>query len=93
MSGSKQGARLRATAAEVVDDVVKHGRSLDAALGDREDRVAADDRALLRLLSYGVLRHHWRLMSWIGELLDRPLKARDSVINQLLAVGETETHL
>jgi 16S rRNA (cytosine967-C5)-methyltransferase len=87
MSAGKQGARLRAAAAEVVDDVVRHGRSLDAALGDREDRVAADDRALLRLLSYGVLRHHWRLMYWVGELLDRPLKARDSVIRQLLAIG------
>jgi 16S rRNA (cytosine967-C5)-methyltransferase len=87
MSAGKQGARLRAAAAEVVDDVVRHGRSLDAALGEREDRVAADDRALLRLLSYGVLRHHWRLMYWVGELLDRPLKARDSVIRQLLAIG------
>ena len=87
MSASKQGARLRATAAEVVNDVVRHGRSLDAALEEREDRIAADDRALLRLLSYGVLRHHWRLMYWVGELLDRPLKARDRVINELLAVG------
>ena len=78
MSNNKQGARLRATAAEVVDDVVKHGRSLDAALASREDRVAADDRSLLRLLSYGVLRHHWRLMSWVNSLLNRPLKARDS---------------
>jgi len=87
VSNNKQGARLRAAAAEIVDDVVNHGRSLDTALASREDRVAADDRGLLRLLSYGVLRNHWRLMSWIDALLDRPLKARDSVINQLLAIG------
>jgi 16S rRNA (cytosine967-C5)-methyltransferase len=87
VSNNKQGAKLRATAAEIVDDVVNGGRSLDVALANHENRVAADDRALLRLLSYGVLRHHWRLMSWIDALLDRPLRARDSVINGLLAVG------
>jgi 16S rRNA (cytosine967-C5)-methyltransferase len=87
MSNTKQGARLRAAAAEIVDDVVKSGRSLDRALAQREDRIGPGDRPLLRLLSYGVLRHHWRLMSWIDALLDRPLKSRDSVVNQLLAVG------
>jgi 16S rRNA (cytosine967-C5)-methyltransferase len=39
------------------------------------------------MLCYGTLRHHWRLQSWTGQLLDRPLKRRDSVINALLAVG------
>jgi 16S rRNA (cytosine967-C5)-methyltransferase len=39
------------------------------------------------MLCYGTLRHHWRLRSWTGQLLDRPLKRRDSVINALLAVG------
>ncbi|MDJ0812108.1 MAG: 16S rRNA (cytosine(967)-C(5))-methyltransferase RsmB [Woeseiaceae bacterium] len=87
MTGSKRGARLRATAASVVDDVVRAGRSLDAALAEREQGIAADDLSLLRLLSYGTLRHHWRLMSWIDAMLDRPLKRRDSVITQLLAIG------
>ena len=87
MSGVKKGARLRATAAEVVNDVVSAGRSLDAALAKSEKNVAVDDRSLLRLLCYGTLRHHWRLMSWVGALLDRPLKARDSVITELLAIG------
>lgn len=87
MSGARQGARLRATAAEVVDDVVTRGRSLDAALANRERRVAEGDRALLRLLAYGVLRRYWRLMAWLDALLERPLKRRDSAIRQLLAVG------
>ena len=87
MTGSRSGARLRAAAASVVDDVVRAGRSLDAALADREQGIPPDDLSLLRLLSYGTLRRHWRLMSWIGALLDRPLKRRDSVITQLLAVG------
>ena len=87
MSGDKKGARLRAAAAEVVNDVVSGGRSLDAALAKSEKHVAVDDRSLLRLLCYGTLRHHWRLMSCVGALLDRPLKARDSVITELLAIG------
>ncbi len=52
-----------------------------------ETDVAEADRSLLRLLSYGALRHHWRLAGWIGALLDRPLRKRDSVIQALLAIG------
>ena len=87
MTGGKRGARLRAAAASAVDDVVRGGRSLDAALAEREQGIPPDDLPLVRLLSYGTLRRHWRLMSWIDALLDRPLKRRDSVITQLLAVG------
>ena len=87
MTGIKRGARLRAAAARTVDDVVSAGRSLDAALAEHEQGLAADDLPLYRLLSYGTLRHHWRLMDWIGKMLDRPLKRRDSVVTQLLAIG------
>jgi 16S rRNA (cytosine967-C5)-methyltransferase len=83
----RQGARLRAAAAEVVDAVVTHGRSLDDALQSNERRAAAADGSVLRLLCYGTLRHHWQLKAWTGKLLDRPLKRRDSVIEALLAVG------
>jgi 16S rRNA (cytosine967-C5)-methyltransferase len=87
VSDIKKGARLRATAAQVVDAVASAGRSLDAVLAEQEGRVAIDDRSLLRLLCYGALRHHWRLQSWVDALLDRPLKARDSVVSALLAIG------
>ncbi len=87
MSANKQGARVRAAAAEAINDVVSKGRSLDAALAAAEPRVASDDRSLLRMLCFGTLRHHWRIQEWIDELLDRPLKKRDSVINALIAVG------
>ena len=49
--------------------------------------MAAADRSLLRMLCFGTVRNHWRLQHWIGQLLSRPLKKRDSVINALLAVG------
>ncbi len=81
------GARTRAQAAEVIDAVISGGRSLDAAIAEREALVPPADRPLLRMLAYGVLRQHWQLQAWIGQLLSRPLRARDSVINALLAVG------
>ena len=87
MSENVTGAKLRATAAQVVDNVVSKGRSLDRALADFQGQVSERDRALLRMLSYGTLRSHWHLQAWISSLMSRPLKARDSCINALLAVG------
>jgi 16S rRNA (cytosine967-C5)-methyltransferase len=87
MSRSKKGARLRATAAQVVDAVVTSGQSLDRAISELEGHVAEDDRPLLRLLCYGALRHHWRLADRANAMLDRPLKRRDSVIKALLSIG------
>ena len=85
--GDKSGARVRAAAAEAVNEVVSNGRSLDAVIKAAEDRVAADDRALLRMLCFGTLRNFWRLQEWADALLDRPLKKRDSVVGALLLVG------
>ena len=87
MSENVTGAKLRATAAQVVDNVMSKGRSLDRALADFQGQVSERDRALLRMLSYGTLRSHWHLQAWISSLMSRPLKARDSCINALLAVG------
>jgi 16S rRNA (cytosine967-C5)-methyltransferase len=87
MSENVTGAKLRATAAQVVDNVISKGRSLDRALADFQGQVSERDRALLRMLSYGTLRSHWHLQAWIDSLMSRPLKARDSSINALLAVG------
>ena len=81
------GVRTRALAAEIVDDVVTKGRSLDTAIAEKESRLPPQDRPLLRMLAYGVLRNHWRLQAWISGLVDRPFRQRDSVVNALLAVG------
>ncbi|MBT8088413.1 MAG: 16S rRNA (cytosine(967)-C(5))-methyltransferase RsmB [Gammaproteobacteria bacterium] len=84
---SNPGARARAVAAEIVDAVVTHGNSLDAAIARHENRVAAGERPLVRMLCYGALRQHWQLHGWVRRLLTKPLKRRDSVINALLAIG------
>ena len=87
MADVRAGAKLRAEAAKAVDAVVTSGRSLDDALKAVEDRVKPADLPLIRMLSYGSLRHHWRLRAAVRKLLNRPLKARDSVIETLLAIG------
>ena len=81
------GAKVRAVAAEIVDAVVGGGQSLDAAIKKNEERISPNDRPLLRMLSYGTLRHHWALQEWIDQLVAKPLRKRDRVINALLAVG------
>ncbi|HSD68477.1 MAG TPA: 16S rRNA (cytosine(967)-C(5))-methyltransferase RsmB [Woeseiaceae bacterium] len=85
MSDERNGARLRATAATVVERVVCEGRTLDSALS--EVQVAESEAPLLRMLCYGTIRHHWRLRAQLAALLDRPLKTRDRVIESLLAIG------
>lgn len=87
MAQPKSGARVRAVAAEALDAVVSGGRSSDAVLEAFADRVAADDRPLLRMLVFGCLRRHWQLSEWLAALLDRPIRKKDSVIQSLLAVG------
>jgi 16S rRNA (cytosine967-C5)-methyltransferase len=87
VANSKRGARTRAAAARVVDAVVQHGRSLDAALVEFEVDFDDSDRSLLRMLSFGCIRHHWRLQSWLDQLLDKPIRKRDRIVRSLLSVG------
>lgn len=87
MNESKSGAHLRAEAAKAVDAVVAQGRSLDAVLGELDQQINPADQPLIKMLCYGTLRHHFRLRADLAKLLDRPLKARDSVIESLLAIG------
>lgn len=81
------GALTRAEVATIVDAVVREGHSLDAALAVAEERVAESEHSLLRMLSYGVLRFHWRLSAQVDALLSRPLRRRDQIIHTLLIVG------
>jgi len=87
MNETKSGARLRAEAAKAVNAVVAQGRSLDAVLGEIDEQINPVDRPLLKMLCYGTLRNHFRLRADLRKLLERPLKARDSVIESLLAIG------
>lgn len=82
------GAHTRAAAAMAVDRVLTGGHSLDAALpAVLSDRLPERDRSLVRALAFGTLRWHHRHRLIIDELLDRPLRTRDRILEALLSVG------
>lgn len=87
MTRPAAGTLPRAQAARAVHAVRVHGRSLDDALAEVAPPVAARDQPLLRALAYGAVRWHRRLVAITDGLLARPLKPRDAILADLIAVG------
>jgi len=88
---SDAGARARAFAALAVNRVLADGKTLDQAFdevlnGDLPER----ERSQIKALAFGALRWHHRHRLIIGELLARPLRSRDRVLEALLSVGVYE---
>ena len=91
------GALTRALAARIVAGVLARGQTLDAALdavlidgadGDPGVRQLSDrDRAQVHALAFGAVRGHHRHRALLNELLDRPLKGDDRLLEGLLSVG------
>ncbi len=80
------GVALRALAARINAQVIRDGLALEDAFA-KSPQPAPRDLALLRSLSYGVLRWHHRIQWQVAELLDRPLKAREAELAALLRLG------
>ncbi|MEP4486233.1 MAG: 16S rRNA (cytosine(967)-C(5))-methyltransferase RsmB [Halioglobus sp.] len=76
----------RAAAAQVIAGVLR-GRSMASVLPEKLSQVPEKERALLQQLSYGSLRHYYRLEAFLQQLLDKPLRDKDSDIHSLLIVG------
>lgn len=91
------GALTRALAARAVAGVLARGQTLDAALdavltggadGDPgHPELSARDRAQVHALAFGAVRGHHRHQALLKELLDRPLKGDDRLLEGLLSVG------
>jgi len=77
----------RAAAAQILAAVCGEGQSLERQLARVEQNVRERDRALLRELCYGGLRRQPLLIGLLKPLLQKPLKERDSDIQQLLVIG------
>ncbi|GAB3283479.1 16S rRNA (cytosine(967)-C(5))-methyltransferase RsmB [Parahaliea aestuarii] len=76
----------RAAAARVLA-LVASGQSLNQALPGQLNAVAPRDAALLRELCYGSLRMWPRLEALADQLLDKPLRGKDSDVYALILVG------
>ncbi len=79
-------ARIRARAAQSVAAVFSDGQSLREGINDRGIE-EPKDRALLRQLVYGCLRHYDQLDGLLNPLLRKPLKQKDADIRALMLVG------
>ena len=80
---------VRAVAASLLDDVAQ-GSSLNKIYGRAERSVADNEQPFLRELVYGSLRL-WPLYKGVTrQLLERPLKAKDAILEALLIMAMYE---
>ena len=77
----------RKLAIEVIQQVVKNGRSLNALLPLALPKLQPREQGLLQELTYGVIRWMVRLEAILALLLERPLKTRDMDIKLILLAG------
>jgi len=76
----------RATAARILSQVTRDGRSLSRTIEDIPPALG-DDRALIQEMCYGVLREYHRLSAIVSCLLKKPLKEKDADVQALLLLG------
>lgn len=90
-SGSKpgRGPNPRRIAVTILNAVLRQGSPLDDALNSHPEiaRLAARDRAFVRLLTATVLRRLGQIDALIQHCLDRPLKAKFAEAEDLLRLG------
>ena len=67
---------VRLAAAKVVTQV-SNGTSLNTALPPQQALLSSRDQGLLAELSYGTLRHYFKLQAWLKYLMEKPLKAKE----------------
>lgn len=82
------GAAARAAAARAIDAVLHDGRSLKSVLAESlKDIADVRDRALVEAICFHALRHLRRYRHALSQWMDKPLPAREHVIEALLLAG------
>ena len=79
--------KIRATAAQIVFQVVEEGQSLSTVLPHGQQQIPAKDKALLQEICFGTLRWLNRLEFMLDQLVDRQLKGRHRPLHYLMLVG------
>jgi 16S rRNA (cytosine967-C5)-methyltransferase len=82
----KAAADPRLAALRMLADVLDSGQNLGDSVFDKPP-ADSRDRAFARHLAYGVLRWLGALEWLAGQLLNKPLKAKDRDINRLILIG------
>lgn len=79
---------LRGCAAQILARVISDGQSLTSALDDHLPKIHnPQDRAFVQAMCYGVIRHYFALDYVLRQLMNKPLKQKDSDIKALLLIG------
>jgi len=79
--------KARPLTIRILTEVLDKGRSLSSALPKHLAKADEGERALTQELSYGVLRYYLQLDALAAQLLDKPLKAKDSDVQLLVLMG------
>jgi 16S rRNA (cytosine967-C5)-methyltransferase len=87
VSKAKQVSNPRAVAVSVLTRVVRDGQSLSSLLPHSLNSLPPERRALAQELCYGTLRWWPRLEFLLGQLMDKPLKAKELEVKCLLMCG------
>ncbi|MDH5765194.1 MAG: 16S rRNA (cytosine(967)-C(5))-methyltransferase RsmB, partial [Gammaproteobacteria bacterium] len=87
--GAKQSSDkdARLVALKVLRGVLNDGESLTTVLPPALETCSNQDRAFAQMLVYGVLRFRWQIEAILGQLLARPLKAKDSDLKLILMLA------
>jgi 16S rRNA (cytosine967-C5)-methyltransferase len=78
---------LRADAAKVLHQILEEGQSARECLPQAQSPHKEQDKAWLQEMVYGVLRNLPILQFWLRQLLDKPLKNRYKIVEQLIMLG------
>lgn len=84
---SKNSQKLRADAARVLFAILEQGKSAREVLPTVQQGYSDQDKAWLQEMVYGVLRKLPLLQYWLRQLLDKPLKNKVKIVEQLILLG------
>lgn len=75
---------VRKLAVKILTSLVRDGRSLSELLPSAQLELEAREAAMLQELAYGVCRNYGRLEAIVDELLQKPLRNKDTDVRMLL---------
>ncbi len=78
---------LRGQAAEALFEVVQNGRSLTDVLGSLKAEFDPQDHSQISFVLYETCRYYHRYKLVLKELMDKPIKPKDRIIECLLVQG------
>ena len=79
-----KGVIVRVQSSMVLNQVIHGKYSLDRAIEQAYKEIDDNEKPLFMNICYGTLRFYWELKAKIDQLLSKPLKKKDKIIENLL---------